>query len=133
MFFVLSELVSWLGLTVCEIWMHLAAVFAFTVLVVVRVEMTPLSWWTVFSPLFVGDALNAYFNMIVFIRQFLDRSYKAAAIRAAWSYSHLLLIFLCEYLLCEKLQRENSVEFSEVMAPIFVLLQFVMIRACQLH
>ena len=133
MFFVLRELVSWLGLTVCEIWIHLAAVLAFSVLLVIRVEIAALSWWTVFSPLFVGDALNAYFNMIVFIRQFLDRSYKAAAIRAAWSYSHLLLVFLFEFLLCEKLQGENSVEFSEVMAPIFVLMQFVMIRACQLH
>ena len=29
------------------------------------------SWWHVFAPLFVSDALNAYLCIIVFIRQYL--------------------------------------------------------------
>ena len=32
------------------------------------------SWWVVFSPLFVSDALNAYFCVIVFIRMYIDVS-----------------------------------------------------------
>ena len=32
------------------------------------------TWWIVFSPLFVSDALNAYFCVIVFIRMYIDVS-----------------------------------------------------------
>ena len=31
------------------------------------------SWFLLFSPLFICDGLNAYFCIIVFIRQYLDR------------------------------------------------------------
>ena len=32
------------------------------------------TWWVVFSPLFISDALNAYFCVIVFIRMYIDVS-----------------------------------------------------------
>ena len=58
------------------------------------------SWFVVFSPLFVCDGLNAYFCIIVFIRsfslvlsvltastcrQYLDREFRNALLRALWS------------------------------------------------
>lgn len=152
MFFQLSELLRWLGLTVFEIWVALVCFIAFTVLLTLKVEVwkdqssdnspetnldqeSTVSWWLVFSPLFISDALNAYFCVIVFIRMYLEGSYKAALIRALWSLFMLALLFIFKYLLCQKLSDpdENKLDYSEVMSPIFILLQLVMIRACQLH
>lgn len=155
MFFQLSELLRWLGLTVFEIWIALVCFTAFTILLTLKVEVwnSPLtyentgslpigdtseqgstvSWWVVFSPLFISDALNAYFCVIVFIRMYLEGSYKAALIRALWSLFMLALLFIFKYLLCQKLSDDTKLDYSEVMSPIFILLQLVMIRACQLH
>jgi len=161
MFFQLSELLRWLGLTVFEIWIALVCFTAFTVLLTLKVEVwnshgsdfsliqaetgsssrnnfeqdSPVSWWVVFSPLFISDALNAYFCVIVFIRMYIEGSYKAALIRALWSLFMLALLFIFKYLLCQKLSDPDGtkLDYSEVMSPIFILLQLVMIRACQLH
>ena len=60
--FQLRELLRWLGLTVFEIWTALLCFTVFTVLLVLRVENIVdeenLTWWNVFLPLFVSDALN---------------------------------------------------------------------------
>ena len=163
MFFQLSELLRWLGLTVFEIWIALVCFTAFTILLTLKVEVwndqasdysaawiksetgsfaedtleqkSAVSWWLVFSPLFISDALNAYFCVIVFIRMYLEGSYKAALIRALWSLFMLALLFIFKYLLCQKLSDPDGtkLDYSEVMSPIFILLQLVMIRACQLH
>ena len=134
-----------------EIWVALVCFTAFTVLLTLKVEVwtyqpsdslpgddiseqqSTVSWWVVFSPLFISDALNAYFCVIVFIRMYLEGSYKAALIRALWSLFMLALLFIFKYLLCQKLSDGTKLDYSEVMSPIFILLQLVMIRACQLH
>ena len=134
-----------------EIWVALVCFTAFTVLLTLKVEIwnyqpsdslsvgdtideeSAVSWWVVFSPLFISDALNAYFCVIVFIRMYLEGSYKAALIRALWSLFMLALLFIFKYLLCQKLSDGTKLDYSEVMSPIFILLQLVMIRACQLH
>lgn len=137
--FQLRELLRWLGLTVFEIWTALLCFTVFTVLLTLRVENIiseeGLSWWNVFLPLFVSDALNAYFCVIVFIRIYLEGAYKPAFIRALWSLFMISLLFVFKYLLCKKLSVgiESKLEFSEVMSPIFILLQLVMIRACKLY
>ena len=152
MFFQLSELLRWLGLTVFEIWTALVCFTAFTVLLTLKVELwsspsenlsgidhleqkDTISWWVVFSPLFISDALNAYFCVIVFIRMYLEGSYKAATTRALWSLFMLALLFIFKYLLCQKLSdsSDTKLDYSEVMSPIFILLQLVMIKACQIH
>jgi ribonuclease P/MRP protein subunit RPP20 len=137
MFFQLRELLRWLGLTVFEIWIGLLFFTVFTVLLTLKVDKVvdeSLSWWHVFSPLFISDALNSYFCVIVFIRMYLEGAYKSALIRALWSQFMIALLFVFKYLLAQRLIEEDSkLEFSEVMSPIFILLQLVMIRACQLH
>ena len=52
----------------------------------------------------------------------------------------IALLFVFKYLLSQRLiedenilESNSNLEFSEVMSPIFILLQLVMIRACQLH
>ena len=50
-----------------------------------------------------------------------------------WSLFLLFMLFCFKYLLCQKLTALPSYEYSEVFTPIFILLQLVMVRACQLH
>lgn len=136
MFFTLGELVAWLGLTVFEIWINLVAITIFTVLLALRIENVIVgtnSWWVVFSPLFAADGLNAYFCTIVYIRMHLEGMYKAALLRAAWSVSFLVLLFVFKFLLCNKLSGQNGLEYSEVLSPVFILLQLIAVRACHLH
>lgn len=93
-----------------------------------------VSWWTVFVSLFICDGLNAYFCVIVFIRQYIEGVYKAGAFRAVWSFLQLLLMFLFKLLLCLKAEgQKSSLVYSEVFAPLFILLMLVMVRACHLH
>lgn len=138
MFFSLEELVHWLGLTVFEIWVNLVAISIFTLLLSLHLEGVLFSgtatvWWMIFSPLFTADALNAYFCTIVLIRMYLEGLYKAAFFRALWSFWFLGLLFAFEFLLCRKLTKNNDAEYSEILAPMFILLQLMAVRACQLQ
>jgi hypothetical protein len=136
MFFNLQELGQWLGVTAYEIWVWLTSLSVFTILLALRCDgNVELGWWTVFSPLFIGDALNAYFVVTVFIRMYIAKRVRPATLRTLWSLLQLVLVFLFEFLLCWKLSDGATTQFdySEVMAPLFILSQFIMIRACQLH
>jgi len=137
MLFRQKELLRWLGVSVFEIWVWLLSLTIFSVLLVLKVEKqvlpTETSWFLVFSPLFICDGLNAYFCIIVFIRQYLDREFRNALLRALWSLFVIGLLFVFKFLLCNKLDDKSKLEYSEVMSPVFILLQLVMIRACQLH
>ncbi|GIY35937.1 hypothetical protein CDAR_434631 [Caerostris darwini] len=72
-----------------------------------------MSWWTTFIPLFVCDGVNAYFCLIVFIRQYLEGQYKDAAQRSSWSLIQLLLIFLFKLLLCLDVSTPVGVHASQ--------------------
>ena len=134
MFFTLKELVNWLRMTAFEIWLHIVSFLVFSVLAVVKHEghMT-ISWWTAFIPLFACDALNAYFCVIVFVRQYVNADLKSAFSRFIPSAFVLTLIFSFKLLSCQKLSRETEMSMSQVMIPLFVLLLFFMVRACQTH
>lgn len=136
MFFQLREVLRWLGLTVFEIWVVVFSFTIFTVLLTLKVDgiTSILTWWHVFAPLFISDALNSYFCVIVFIRMYLEGAYKLALARALWSQFMISLLFVFKYLLCQKLVEEGTaLECSEVLSPVFILLMIVMIRACQLQ
>lgn len=134
MFFSLNEIVLWIGLTLFEIWVNLVSVTIFSVLLALKIDsILTESWWVIFSPLFISDALNAYFCVIIFIRMSLYNSLKISLYRASWSAIFLGLTFVFKFLLCKKLTGQSTIEYSEVFAPLFILLQFIAVRACQLH
>jgi ribonuclease P/MRP protein subunit RPP20 len=136
MLFRQSELVRWFGVSVFEIWVWLFSLSVFSVLVVLKVEnLVPAStsWFTIFSPLFVSDGVNAYFCIIVFIRQYLYHELRNGPLRTLWSLLVIVLLFGFKYLLCQKLNESIKLEYSEVTSPVFILLVLVMVRACQLH
>ncbi|EDV44648.1 uncharacterized protein Dana_GF20216 [Drosophila ananassae] len=141
--FKLSELVRWLGLTEFEILVNLCGLLVFTITLAVKLSAAGSTggvlpelvgdWFTVFSPLFFIDICNAYFCVIVGIRMYLDSDNKRKALhRFMWSTYFLVLIAIFKYLLCLKLSGKTGLEYSEVFSPIFVLLQLVAVRACQL-
>jgi len=136
MLFRQSELLRWFGVSAFEIWIWLLSLGVFSVLLVLKVEGVfpdSTSWFLVFAPLFSSDGINAYFCIIVFIRQYLYQEFSNAPLRTLWSLLVIVLLFGFKYLLCQKLNDSIKLEYSEVMSPIFILLQLVMIRACQLH
>ncbi|KAK9883315.1 hypothetical protein WA026_001495 [Henosepilachna vigintioctopunctata] len=135
MFFTTKEIVRWLGLTVFEIWINLIAFLIFTILLALNydpeIEVYNHNWWLIFSPLFIGDALNTYFCIILFIRMILELSVRYSMLRLTWSATFLLTTFLFKYLLCKKLLGQLSLDYSEVFAPLYILLQLIAVRACQ--
>lgn len=137
MIFSLNELVHWLGLTIFEIWINLISLTIFTILLATKLDSSylagPGGWLIVFSPLFVADGLNTYFCAIIFIRMQMEGIMKSAILRALWSLTFLLLVFVFKYLLCKKLSGQSTLEYSEVLSPVFILLQLIAVRACQLH
>ncbi|XP_030378726.1 transmembrane protein 203 [Scaptodrosophila lebanonensis] len=139
--FKLSELVRWLGLTEFEILLNLCGLLMFTITLSLKISGAlnnialdvKSDWFAVFSPLFFIDIFNAYFCVIVGIRMYLDSDNKRKALnRFMWSTYFLVLIAIFKYLLCLKLSGKTGLEYSEVFSPIFVLLQLVAVRACQL-
>ena len=134
MFFTLEELVFWLRMTAFELWLQLVSVLLFSVLAVLKYEdVLPISWWRAFIPLFTCDGLSAYFCVIVFIRQYMREDIKVAFLRFLASGLSIVLLFLFKLLLCQRLSGQRDTSVSEVMGPMFVLLQIVMVRACRTH
>lgn len=135
MFFTIEELVRWLGLTVFEIWINLIALLLFTILLAINydptIEVYNNNWWMIFFPLFAGDALNAYFCVIIFIRMLLEMTLKYSFLKISWSGTFLLMTFLFKFLLCRRLLGQLSLDYSEVFAPLYILLQLIAVRACQ--
>lgn len=135
MFFTIDELVRWLGLTVFEIWINLISILLFTILLAVKydptLEVYDNEWWMIFFPLFAGDALNTYFCIIIFIRMLLEMTLKFSFMRISWSAIFLLMTFLFKFLLCKRLLGQVKLDYSEVFAPLFILLQLIAVRACQ--
>lgn len=132
--FELVELTQWLGLAEFEIFTNLVALFIFSIILAINLPGTEdTDWFLVFSPLFCGDVCNSYFSIIVGIRMYLDNDNKRKALqRLLWSVKVLVLTGVFKYLLCLKLSEAQNLEYSEVFAPIFVLLQLIAVRACQL-
>lgn len=135
--FKLNELVRWLGLSEFEIFTNLVALFIFTIVFALHMANHFLGeshqWFLVFIPLYCGDVCNSYFSIIVGIRMYLDNDNKRKSLhRLLWSIKVLVLTGVFKYLLCLKLTGAQNLDFSEVFAPIFVLLQLIAVRACQL-
>lgn len=127
MFFSWKEIVACLGMTLFEIWINVISLIFFLTLVALQLDgYINQSWWTIFTPLFVADALNAYFVMIVAIRLHLNETNPLK--RSAWSFVSLTLLFAFKFMLCKKLTGSSTLEYSEVMSPIFILLQLLVVR-----
>ncbi|RWS30908.1 transmembrane protein 203-like protein [Leptotrombidium deliense] len=130
-----NKLQAWLGVTLFEIFIVCVSFLIYTIVLTLKLEgvLQETSWWKIHTPLFMCDAFVSYFAVIVFIRLYLEGSYRIAFLRTLWSLNQILLLFAGKLLLCFKLENEKQITFSEVFATIFFLLLLLVIRACQLH
>ncbi|KAG9281865.1 transmembrane protein 203 [Astyanax mexicanus] len=136
MLFSLRELVQWLGFATFELFLHLAALLVFSVLVAIQVDVLAqgMSWWLVFVPLFAADGLSTYFTAIVSIRLYQEGEKRLAVLRLLWVLTVLSLKLVCEVLLCQKLADHTPDPlFGLIISPLFILLQLLMIRACRVN
>ncbi|XP_074645205.1 transmembrane protein 203-like [Tubulanus polymorphus] len=134
MLFTLKELVRWFGMTALEIFMHLVSVFIFTIVAVLRNEgVITKSWWYVFIPLFMCDGACAYLCFIIFVRTYrtMPPMRGQGGIRFLSSLICITLTFVFKVLLCQRLTGENQLTFSEVLTPIFILLQILVVHGCR--
>uniref|UniRef100_A0A6A7G1V4 Transmembrane protein 203-like n=1 Tax=Hirondellea gigas TaxID=1518452 RepID=A0A6A7G1V4_9CRUS len=135
MLFTVEEITRWLGITVLELFIFLVSVTMTIVLVMLHCTGDlphSTSWLLIMSPMFVSDALNTYFCIIVLIRMYLYSMLRPASLRAMWSTAVIGLNFIFKFLLCRKLEDPGSLEFSAVLSPVFIILQLIMIRACHI-
>ena len=135
MFFTLNEIVRWFGMTVFEMCLSLVAWFTFSVLAVLKQEyvLVTASWWTVFIPLFVCDELHTYFCVIVFIRMYREAQYRVATFRFFSSIICLICMFVFKLLFCQKLNNKMGLSYSDMVSPLFIVLQIMMVKACQVY
>jgi len=161
MFFQLRELEQWLGLNVVEIWVNLVSLTVFSVLLTLKLDevvlhietpteinslkslllllsvKTPeqilydLTWWQVFSPLFISDALNCYFCTIAWIRMYVKGA-NGKISRGVWSYLSILCLTSFKYMLCEQLEKPKYRPIPEVFSTFFLWLALLMIRTCRI-
>ena len=133
--FKLKDILKWFGVTLFEITLLSIFIFTYTITLTMKLSNVVLgttSWWFIHCPLFISDSLLSYFCLIVFIRQYIERTYRVAVFRALWSFNQILLIFLFKLLLCFKLEGQKQITISEVTSPLVGLLILLLIRACQL-
>ncbi|XP_060613256.1 transmembrane protein 203 [Anolis sagrei] len=141
MLFSLREAVQWLGLAPFELLLQGLALLAASALVALKADggaaAAGLSWWGALGPLFAADGLCTYFTAIVSVRLFQDGEKRLAVLRLFWVLTLLSLKFVFEMLLCQKLGQEpkpgrEQLWYGLIMAPVFILLQLLMIRACRI-
>lgn len=137
MFYNWLELSDWINTTPFEIFMFIVSLYAFSILLTFKLCVVPLSeldisWWTVHSPLFIFDALSAYFCIIIFIRQNQAISFKEAIIRGFFSFKRIFLLFTFKMLLCLKLENQITINYSEAFLPLFYLIFVLMCRSFKL-
>ncbi|KAF2350037.1 hypothetical protein FHG87_019208 [Trinorchestia longiramus] len=133
MLFSSNELTLWFGLSLLELLLFLVCGTITSVLVMLRLTgalFSDLSWLAILSPMFMSDSLNAYFCIIVLIRMYLYSMLRPGILRTMWSTGMIALSFIFKFLLCRRLEDPGGLEFSAVLAPIFIMLQMLMIRAC---
>ncbi|XKL67922.1 hypothetical protein PGB90_003413 [Kerria lacca] len=140
MFFLIRELSPWLGMTKFELLVQTICLMLFTVILALHIDeinkLNPrdvtIVWWT-FSSLFAANIINAYFCVIVFIRTCVKGPVKEAIVRAMWSATVIGILMLFEYMLCQKVIGNSSLDMSEIVSPILLLLQLLAVRACQMQ
>ncbi|KAK6039144.1 hypothetical protein COOONC_23352 [Cooperia oncophora] len=137
----LSELIQWTGLTVFELWLHAASLFGCLVMLALKVhQIWTMSYWVVFSPLFIASAFNSYFVFIIFVRSVFEyKDFKGPVLKFGFNVMRLALIALFEVLLCYKVEGDFEhgqvavrSSYGIVFTPIWILSLALCIQTCRL-
>ncbi|KAL3994487.1 putative integral membrane protein [Acanthocheilonema viteae] len=137
----ISECIQWTGITIFEIWLHAVGLLIFSVLIVMKTEVySSLTYWHVFTPLFIVTALNLYFLFIVLVRAVVEeKQCKNPILRHAFSWLRLVMVGIFEALLCYKVngdledgQVAVQSSYGIVFLPVWVLMAALCFQAFRL-
>lgn len=129
----IRELISWLGLSIFEIWLHVVSLLVFSVLLAVKLEHDDsMTWWNVFIPLFACEGCVAYFSAIVFMRLFLAGNRRLAGTRTFWTTVTIVLFLTYKIMLCQLLEKQRT-DYVVIHVPVFIFLKVLAVRACQVE
>ncbi|WKY06813.1 hypothetical protein Q1695_006752 [Nippostrongylus brasiliensis] len=137
----LSELIYWTGLTVFELWLHATSILVSLIMLALKThQICVMSYWIVFSPLFIASAFNSYFVFIVFVRSVFEyKDFKGPILKFGFNVMRLALIALFEVLLCYKVEGDFEhgqvavrSSYGIVFTPIWVLSLALCIQTCRL-
>ena len=140
-----KTLSRWLTMTDFEMMLNLVGLFVTTILVAIKVDANSsrLTWFNVFLPLFVADFLQAYFIIIVFVRQLSEYKRKEATMRLILSVMLLSARFTIKqflYLILDSSTIDHiaveisspHIKFKYVSFPIFFHLFVLLFKSCSL-
>jgi ribonuclease P/MRP protein subunit RPP20 len=127
---------KWLMMTEFEMLINLMGITASTILLALKVdEYLNLNWRAIFMPLFVADALQAYFCLIVVIRLYFDYQKKKSLLHGFSTGSLLILRFISKLLFYILLSKEDESypngfkpTLQQAMTPLFVHLTILGFR-----
>ncbi|XGW27403.1 hypothetical protein V3C99_007756 [Haemonchus contortus] len=137
----LTELIYWTGLTVFELWLHAVSLLACLIMLALKIhQVCAMSYWLVFSPLFIASAFNSYFVFIIFVRSVFEyKDFKGPVLKFGFNVMRLALIALFEVLLCYKVEGDFEhgqvavrSSYGIVFTPIWILSLALCIQTCRL-
>ncbi|KJH42145.1 hypothetical protein DICVIV_11876 [Dictyocaulus viviparus] len=137
----LSELIYWTGVSVFELWLHTASLLLFLIILPLKThQYWVISYWIVFSPLFIASAFNSYFVFIVFVRSIVEyKDFKGPILKFGFNATRLALIALFEVLLCYKVEGDFEhgqvavrSSYSVIFTPVWIVCLVLCIQTCRL-
>jgi len=128
-----KKLLDWLGVTMFEIFLFSGFLLISIILLSCKLDgVLQLSWFNVFLPLYINDALAAYFCMIIFIRQYINGYVKQAFYRAIYSFFQLFLVCSLKVCLMFKLDGKK-IDNSDILLQLGILQAALLTRLCIKH
>lgn len=152
MFYTWNEVAKWIHVTIFEIFTFFIALFAFSILLTIKVSVDDYSlntenanlnasrasepgvafaidWLGVFSPLFAFDIVSLYLCIIICIRQSQAHSIRSAVLRLFFNLQRIFLSFLIKYLVCNKLSNTTLISYSEILLPVLYMILILFCRS----
>uniref|UniRef100_A0A914YP37 Uncharacterized protein n=1 Tax=Panagrolaimus superbus TaxID=310955 RepID=A0A914YP37_9BILA len=135
------EITKWTGVTPFELFLHITAFLISTVLLAGKwLKFNYITYWQIFTPLFIASALNIYFLFIIFVRSLIEnKQFKNAFLGSVFNFIRVFMITIFLILICHKIDgdlehREVAVHSSYgiIFMPIWIVLTAFGFQACRM-
>ena len=125
---------SWLFSSEYEIFINVFGLMVSSVLLCLKLDLIvkSIDWFHIFIPMFIGDFLQVYFNLIVFVRLTHEYEKRFAILRFTSSFMLLLLRFVFKLLLYFHLSGHMKTKFTFISLPLFMFFVILLFRSCMI-
>lgn len=136
MFYDWKEVSLWLNVTPFQIFMFLLSTTISSLLLTLKfsseILFNTIPWIIVYGPFYVFEAIDAYFCLIIFVRQYQTGVFGPAFLRFFFNLKRLVLMVLFQLILSAKLKGTVRFSYSELFLPLFFLIFLFVCRAFRL-